>query len=229
MKFAAALLAFAASITYAVAAKPQGIDVSSWQPNVNWTTVKNHGVQFAYIKATEGTTYKSSKFSSQYIGAYNKSIIHGAYHFARPEKSSGAAQAKFFLAHGGGWSADGKTLPGALDLESTNGVKACYGLSHAKMVAWIKDFSNTYHAKTKRYPVLYTTTSWWKECTGNSKAFGTTNPLWLARYSSKPGELPAGWPYYTFWQYSDKASVIGSDANVFNGDSAALKRMAKGS
>lgn len=29
----------------------------------------------------------------------------------------------------------------------------CYGLSHAAMVAWIKDFSNTYHAKTKRYVV----------------------------------------------------------------------------
>ncbi|KIJ13973.1 glycoside hydrolase family 25 protein [Paxillus involutus ATCC 200175] len=34
---------------------PQGIDVSSYQPNVNWATVKKNDIAFAYIKATEGT------------------------------------------------------------------------------------------------------------------------------------------------------------------------------
>ena len=38
----------------------------------------------------------------------------------------------------------------------------CYGLSAAGMVSWIKDFSNTYYSKTKRYPTIYTTTDWWK-------------------------------------------------------------------
>jgi hypothetical protein len=33
-----------------------GIDVSAYQPNVNWNTVKSNGVSFAYIKATEGTS-----------------------------------------------------------------------------------------------------------------------------------------------------------------------------
>jgi len=79
----------------------------------------------------------SSSFSSQYIGATNAGLIRGAYHFAHPDSSSGAAQANFFLEHGGGWSADGKlygywlahhrklsmphflgiTLPGVLDIE----------------------------------------------------------------------------------------------------------------
>lgn len=59
----------------------------------------------------------SSSFSSQYVGATNAGLIRGGYHFARPDVSSGAAQAKYFLAHGGGWSADGITLPGALDIE----------------------------------------------------------------------------------------------------------------
>lgn len=36
-------------------ANPQGIDVSSYQPSVNWATVKANGVSFAFIKATEGT------------------------------------------------------------------------------------------------------------------------------------------------------------------------------
>jgi GH25 family lysozyme M1 (1,4-beta-N-acetylmuramidase) len=36
-------------------AQPKGIDVSGYQPNINWATVKANGVEFAFIKATEGT------------------------------------------------------------------------------------------------------------------------------------------------------------------------------
>jgi len=50
-------------------------------------------------------------------GAANAGLIRGGYHFARPDISSGATQATYFLAHGGGWSPDGITLPGALDIE----------------------------------------------------------------------------------------------------------------
>lgn len=56
------------------------------------------------------------------------------------------------------------------------------------MVSWIKDFSTTYHSATGVYPVIYTTTDWWNTCTGNSAAFGSTNPLWIARYASSIGE-----------------------------------------
>jgi GH25 family lysozyme M1 (1,4-beta-N-acetylmuramidase) len=42
--------------TSALAAMPKGIDVSGYQPNVNWNTVKSNGVTWAYIKATEGTS-----------------------------------------------------------------------------------------------------------------------------------------------------------------------------
>jgi GH25 family lysozyme M1 (1,4-beta-N-acetylmuramidase) len=61
------------------------------------------------------------------------------------------------------------------------------------MVSWIKDFSDTYHASTTRWPVIYTTTDWWKTCTGNSAEFAANSPLWLARYGSTAGTLPAGW------------------------------------
>ena len=98
-------------------ANPQGIDVSGYQPSINWSTVKGNGVTFAFIKATEGTGYTNPSFSSQYTGATNAGIIRGGYHFARPDVSSGATQANYFLANGGGWSADGLTLPGALDIE----------------------------------------------------------------------------------------------------------------
>ncbi|KAF8842366.1 glycoside hydrolase family 25 protein [Paxillus ammoniavirescens] len=204
-------------------ADPQGIDVSSYQPSVDWTTVKNNGIAFAYIKATEGTSYISPTFSSQYTGATHAGLIRGGYHFAHPDSSSGATQAKYFLAHGGGWSGDGITLPGALDIEYNPSGAECYGLSASAMVSWVKDFSNTYKAATGRYPVIYTTTDWWKTCTGNSATFGSTNPLWIAHYASTIGTLPAGWKYTSFWQYADSGPNPG-DADLWNGDLAGLKR-----
>ena len=47
------------------------------------------------------SAYKSPEFSSQYTGATKVGLIRGAYHFARPDVSSGATQAKYFLANGG--------------------------------------------------------------------------------------------------------------------------------
>ncbi|KAL7277597.1 glycoside hydrolase family 25 protein [Trametes coccinea BRFM310] len=227
-----ALLAIAVAVASASPtpekrANPKGIDVSAYQPNINWSTVKANGISFAYIKATEGTTYTNPDFSSQYTGATNAGLIRGGYHFAHPDSSSGATQAKYFLAHGGGWTSDGITLPGALDIEYNPSGAECYGLSASAMVSWIKDFSNTYHSSTGVYPVIYTTTDWWTTCTGNSAAFASTNPLWIARYASSIGTLPAGWSYTTFWQYADSGPNPG-DQDEFNGSMAGLKQLALG-
>ena len=100
-------------------------------------------------------------------------------------------------------------------------------LSASNTVAWIKEFSDTYHSSTGRYPLLYTNPSWWSECTGNSKAFVKTNPLVLARYSSSPGTIPGGWSTYTIWQFNDSYKY-GGDSDTFNGDSAGLQKLATG-
>ncbi|KAF9205613.1 hypothetical protein BGZ49_003785 [Haplosporangium sp. Z 27] len=203
-----------------------GVDVSAYQGNVNWATVAAAGKKFAYIKATEGTTYTNPNFAQQYDGSYQAGLIRGSYHFAHPNGPSGATQAKYFLANGGGWSGDGKTLPGAVDLEyNPYGTDPCWGISASAMVSWIQDFSNTYHAATGRYPVIYTTTNWWQQCTGNSGAF-TNNPLWVARYASAVGTLPNGWAYQSFWQNTD-SSTGGGDGDIWNGSLANLQIFAK--
>lgn len=201
-----------------------GIDVSSHQRNVNWQSYWDQGKRFAYVKATEGTSYRNPYFAQQYNGSYGIGMIRGAYHFARPNVSSGAVQANYFVDHGGGWSADGKTLPGALDIEYNPYGGTCYGLSAAGMVAWIKEFSDTYHARTGRWPTIYTTTNWWSRCTGNQGDFSSTNPLWVARYAHAPGALPFRWRIYTFWQYSSYPV----DQNIFNGRYHRLQALATG-
>ncbi|MFE1348858.1 lysozyme [Streptomyces sp. NPDC058757] len=205
----------------------EGVDVASHQGNVAWSTLWNSGVKWAYVKATEGTYYKNTYFTQQYNGSYNVGMIRGTYHFATPDTTTGAAQADYFVNNGGGWSKDGKTLPGVLDIEWNPYGAACYGKTQAGMVTWIRDFVNRYKARTGRDAVIYTATSWWKQCTGNYSGFATTNPLWIARYASEVGELPAGWPYYTMWQYTSSGPTVG-DHNHFNGDLSRVQALANG-
>ena len=61
-------------ITPVRAARPAGLpglDVSSWQGNVDWAAVAAGGARFAYVKATEGTTYVNPYFAQQYVGAHD--------------------------------------------------------------------------------------------------------------------------------------------------------------
>ena len=205
----------------------KGLDVSHWQGTINWTNVYNNGARFAYIKATEGTSYTDPNFSANYTNSYYAGLIRGSYHFARPGISGGATQADCFANHGGAWSKDGKTLPGTLDIEYNPYGATCYGLSHSAMVNWIASFNNEYHSRTTRWPVIYTTTDWWTTCTGNYGGFATNNPLWIARYSTSVGTLPAGWSYQTIWQYADSGTFPG-DQDYFNGDITRVQALANG-
>ena len=203
-----------------------GLDVSSWQGNVDWTAVAANGGRFAYVKATESTTYVNPYFTQQYVGAFQVGLVRGAYHFALPDRSSGAAQADFFAAHGGAWSADSQTLPGALDIEYNPYGPTCYGLSQSAMAAWVSSFAAEYQALTGRWPVIYTTTNWWQQCTGNYAGLGATSPLWIACWCQTVGQLPAGWSTYTFWQWSNQPVDFPGDQDVFNGSSAELVALA---
>ncbi|SFW81310.1 GH25 family lysozyme [Amycolatopsis australiensis] len=212
----------------AEAGQTLGHDVSGHQGVVDWPAAAGAGAKFTYVKATEGTGFVNPQFAGQYDGAHAAGIIRGAYHFARPDVSGGAEQAEYFIANGGGWRADGTTLPGALDIEyNPYGGDVCYGKSPADMTAWIADFTRTYLAKVKRSALIYTSTSWWKRCTGNTGRFGDTDPLWLARYAPDIGELPAGWDKQSIWQFARDGGLPG-DQNYYNGPLSRVQALAKG-
>ena len=202
-----------------------GIDISAYQGDIDWADVAPY-VDFVYAKATEGTYYTNPDFDNQYEGPYDAGVIRGSYHFANPSDSEGGTQADYFVDNGGGWSGDGKTLPGALDIEYNPYGSECYDLSASSMVDWIWDFVNEYAYREGVYPVIYSTTDWWSSCTGNNGGFASYDPLWIANYSaSGGGTLPAGWGYYTFWQYADSGSLPG-DQDVFNGAYSQLQVLA---
>jgi len=207
-----------------VQATVAGIDVASYQGNVDWASYYNQGKRFVWTKATESTSYTNPYFAQQYNGSYNAGFIRGAYHFATPDTAGGTAQANYFVDHGGGWSRDGKTLPGALDMEYNPYGATCYGFSQAGMAAWVRAFHDQYAARTGRYPVIYTSQSWWNQCVGSAQTFGSTVPLWTARYATSAGGLPTGWSYYTVWQYTSTPL----DQDTFNGAYDRLQALANG-
>lgn len=203
-----------------------GMDVSHYQGTINWSSARSAGIEFAWIKATEGTSTKDSAFSTNYLGAYNAGVIRGAYHFARPDLSSGATQANFFASNGGAWSADNLTLPGVLDIEGS-----CYGLTPAGIQSWVLDFYNTYKSRTGRDIVIYTSPSWWNSCAGGWSGMSSRSPLWVAHWTTASSPtIPSGFPYWTVWQYSSTGSVSGISGNVdrdrFNGDRSRLLALA---
>ena len=244
---------FAAPAIRALAAVPRatdtvsGFDVSHYQPNVDFSSAYSDDARFVIMKvctvvaslrhkplslstlqtnfgpqATESTNVVDSAFASHWTDATNAGLIRGAYHFGHPDASTGADQAGFFTANGGSWTDDGQTLPGMLDLEA--GPSACWNMSSSAMVSWISDFVDTYHSSQGIYPMIYTSTNWWTDCTANSAEFASC-PLVIAEYSSEVGTLPAGWEAYTIWQYNGKSSWGGA-SDRFNGDITQLQTLA---
>jgi GH25 family lysozyme M1 (1,4-beta-N-acetylmuramidase) len=195
----------------------RGIDVSSYQhpggAGINWRSVAHYGYKFAFIKDTEGTYYVNPYYASDLRGAQAHGLKVGSYAFANPSQSSGSAQARYLLSHGGFKA--GMLAP-VLDIEWNPQGANCYGLSPASMVSWVASFENTIHSRTGVWATINTPSSWWNACTGRSHAFGN-RPLWDENnHHSTPSSpvLPAGWTTWSYWQYSITGHIPGVPGTV---------------
>lgn len=232
---AAALSAPTATVspaTVLIAPVPtRGIDVSSLQHShnavINWPDVAAAGNTFAAIKASEGTYYVNPYYASDAMHAADAGLFVMPYAFANPfpAKLNGSAKDQADVAVRQLTSASvpaSRLLPLALDIEpdpyaARQKTSQCYGLRQTAMVKWIRQFLAEAEFKTGQKPVIYTTTRWWKACTGNSAAFGGY-PLWIASYGKSDPALPAGWSKYTFWQHSIKNAIRGITGSTTDED-----------
>ncbi|HEX7306636.1 GH25 family lysozyme [Lentzea sp.] len=211
-----------------------GIDVSSHDHDgktLNWADRRAAGEEFAFVKATEGTSYVNPYFGQDNQGAKAAGLYVGAYAFGRPDLGNPAGQANHF-ADNLQWSTDGRTLPPFLDLEwpYLSGTPDCYGLSQSEMRSWISTFLTTVQARIGRTPMIYTNVNWWNPCTGSSGAF-SGYPLDISSCGSTPPSVPGWGSNWTFWQYDIDACKRGAahDSMVFNGSVAQLAALAGGS
>jgi GH25 family lysozyme M1 (1,4-beta-N-acetylmuramidase) len=209
-----------ATSTFAYA---DGVDVSHWQGTIAWSQVENAGVQFAFMKATEGTNYTDTMLTRNWAATEQVGIYRGAYHFARPSVGSAPAQARYFVSKVGSFKQPG-VLPPVLDLEATG------GLGPSALRTWVSTWLTTVEDLTGRTPILYFSPSFWESNMGNSAAF-TRYPLWVAHYTTASApRVPGGWSTWTFWQRTSSGRVSGISGNVdmnrFNGSTAQLAKLA---
>lgn len=216
-----------AVIAGAIAGAVQGVDVASFQhpksiqfpqgAPISWPDVAAAGVQFAAVKATEGTYYRNPFALTDLSQAKAAGLATVAYAFAIPNAKSGSKravdQADYLLSYLGSSS---RTVPVMLDIEydpyvNSDGTNQCYGLTPAAMVSWVSAFDSEIQHKTGRLPIIYTPPNWWNSCAGGSAGFSQI-PLWVPAYTTaaSPG-LSTGWGHWSIWQYTSSGTVNGID------------------
>jgi hypothetical protein len=156
-----------------------GIDVSGWQRTISWKAVKKAGVEFGFVKATEGAGYVNPTFERHCEGARRHGITVGAYHFARPDSDDGPiAEADHFLEVAAPRAGD--LLP-VLDFEHP-------GLGPRRLARWAKDWLKRVEKRIGQPPILYTYSSFWTSRVDNATGF-SRYPLWLANYGVDDGSV----------------------------------------
>lgn len=191
-----------------------GVDISSYQGEIDWQVLSNQDIQFAFIKATEGSSFVDKNFAYNFEEAIKTDLRVGAYHFFSYD-SSGSTQANNFIAN---VPKSSKMLPPVVDVEF-------YGDKEKNLpdkdevtenlTALLKKLEDYYAVK----PIIYATRKSYKLYISGSYP---DYDIWIRDVYFTPKLLDGR--EWTFWQYSDKGRLDGYrgvekyiDLNVFNG------------
>jgi len=197
-----------------------GIDVSLFTGEINWSGVAADGIVFAYIRVANGLT-ADSKFSDNWSGARQAGVVRGAYQILQPSDDA-VAQAQVLVNAIGELSTG--DLPPALAVEVIDGQTP--GTIATKVGAWL-----SYVESALGLPgIIYTGRFFWQDNVASSDY--ADHPLWIADYSSPTcPNLPSQWTDWVLWQNSSTGVVDGItgsvDTDIFNGDLSALKALGK--
>jgi GH25 family lysozyme M1 (1,4-beta-N-acetylmuramidase) len=203
------------------AATVRGVDVSAYETSVDWAAAKASGIEFGFIRATDGTGYRDPRFAAYWAAARAAGVIRGAYQFFRPAEDP-IAQAELLLSLMGP-HVDGD-LPPALDVETSGGLAP--DAVAAAVQAWVDHVAEA----IGRPPIIYAGYYSWPTLTGGANL--TASPLWHAQYTTAPcPNIAAPWTAWRFWQYSSTGVVPGlvgeaSDLDVFDGSLDELRAFA---
>lgn len=190
----------------------QGIDVSKWNNTINWTSVRNSGIEFAFVRTSYRGT-ETGKLATDPTAATNlknaaaAGVKVGAYIFSQAITTAEAVQeADYLLQTVKGYNI---TMPLVFDFEYYSGGR----LSKAKL----NDRQRTDiclafcdRIKAAGYtPLVYANKSM---LTSDLYASEITAkyPVWLAHYTTSTDYAGS----YDFWQYTSSGKVSGISGNV---------------
>ena len=192
-----------------------GIDVSRWQGDIDWNSVRNAGISFAFIKATEGGDHYDPSFHRYWREAAAARIPRGAYHyyyFCR----SGAEQAAWFIRQ---VPREVGSLPPVIDLEWTHSRTCPYRPSPQEIKQQASIFMDIVGRHYGQRPIIYTTVDFYRDNRlGDMRA-----EFWLRSVANHPS-APYPGQRWAFWQYTGTGIVPGirgnTDLNAFAGTRA---------
>jgi len=194
-----------------------GIDVARFQTSINWAEARANGVNFAFIKATEGGDLVDPMFRANWRGAARAGVPRGAYHFfyhCRPA----AEQAAFFIRN---VPRSAGALPPVLDMEWTPFSPTCTIRRAPDVIrSEAKIFLDLVEAHYGQRPIIYSTVDFYRE---NQMWRVGSYPFWLRSVAAHPDEVYGG-RHWTFWQYTSTGLIPGIagevDINVFDGSAS---------
>lgn len=199
----------------------KGVDVSHYQGEIDWEHFREQGIDFAFIKATEGSSLVDERFEENREGAKAAGLYAGAYHFFSFD-STPASQAEHFIATVGDLSG---SLPPVVDIEFY-GDKRKNPPEKAYVVSGLRELLEALEEEYGVKPIIYTTYTVYNRYIRN--AF-QEYPLWIRNVYYPPGDIGRQW---TFWQYCDTGALGGTageekfvDLNVFRESREDLLKM----
>lgn len=184
-----------------------GIDISRHNGTVDFDSVAAAGIEFVYIKASEGTSHRDISYRRNRQGAAEAGLPVGAYHFFRFE-CDGRRQALNFLSAISGTDPE---LPLAIDIEEWgNPAEVATDIVVERLIAMRAVLANAGYRT-----VVYTNKNGYRRFVEADDA-----ELWICSFTEPP--LPHG--RWRLWQHSHCGSVPGIcgevDLNTFNGTRA---------
>ncbi len=198
----------------------RGIDVSTYQGDINWSKVKADGIDFAIIKATQGRSvsnpslrnFTDSKFAQNIVNANRNGIRIGVYHYLTAWNVSEAMQeAEYFLSVIAPYKAI-IDLWAVVDVEDSRSPQ-----DKSLMAQIVNTFCSRVDAEGYR-PMVYTNPDWLTNKLGNVSHWD----LWLALWRNKANVPKADkYPNLRVWQWGSETvdGIAGKvDANYMISD-----------
>lgn len=177
----------------------QGIDVSKWNGDIDWSKVKKAGVEFVLISC--GTSQSSiDSFEKNYKGAKNNGIMVGVYRYSYAKTEESAVKEAQSLLN----NIKGKQFefPIVYDIEDSS----ISVLSKEQKTNLCKAFCRTIE-NAGYYAMIYCNLNWYNSHLNKDQL--SKYDLWLAQWNVAQPDIECG-----IWQMSDKGKIDGISGNV---------------
>jgi GH25 family lysozyme M1 (1,4-beta-N-acetylmuramidase) len=156
----------------------KGIDISNNTGSVDFSQVSNDGVEYVYVKATEGKSYQDLYMAEFYSGCKENDLKVGAYHFLVSTSTPEAQAANFYsMIKDYEWD-----LIPMIDVETMS------GFNENTLCDYVERFITAFNELSPLQLGIYTYTSFIKNLEGAEAAIKDM-PFWEANYNDDPWNL----------------------------------------